>query len=83
MATVTLSDASTYPHGRPSYRPDPTVAEPIDSLGTGPFPGTELNIGQNGVPLFQAEYWRIRVEGRAPGSTVARLEAVGGALVGN
>ena len=78
-----LGDASLFPHGRPSFRPDPTVANPIENVGSGAFPGMSLNLGQNGQPTYQLSYWRIRVQGRAPGGTATRIETVSGALVAN
>jgi len=78
-----LGDASLFPHGRPSFRPDPTVADPIENVGTGSYPGMSLNLGQNGAPTYQLSYWRMRVQGRAPGGTATRIETVGGALVAN
>jgi hypothetical protein len=76
-----LGDGSIFPHGSPSFRPDPSVAEPIEELGTGAFPGMSLNIGQGGTPTYQLNYWRIRVQGRSPGGTAARIETVSGALL--
>jgi hypothetical protein len=78
-----LGDASLFPHGRPSFRPDPTAADPVEPMGTGAFPGMSLNLGQNGAPTFQLSYWRVRVQGRAPGGSAVRLETVSGALVAN
>jgi len=78
-----LGDSSLFPHGRPSFRPDPTATTPIENIGNGAFPGMSLNLGQNGQPTYQLSYWRIRVQGRAPGGTAARIEAVSGALVAN
>ena len=83
LTTSTLGDSTLYPHGQPSYRPDPAFADPIDDLGTAPFPGMSLNIGQNGLPTYQINYWRAHVEGRAAGGSQARVEAVAGALVAN
>ena len=52
-------------------------------LGNGAFPGMSLNLGQGGTPTYMLSYWRIRVEGRAPGGSVARIETVSGALLAN
>jgi hypothetical protein len=83
VSTLTIGDSTIFPHGQPSYRPDPSVAEPVEDLGTAPFPGMSLNIGQGGLPTYQLNYWRVHVEGRAPRGSRARLEAVGGALLAN
>jgi len=83
ISTTTIADTGIFPHGQPSYRPDPAVANPIENLGDAPFPGMGLNLGQGGLPTYQLNYWRIHVEGRAPGGSQARLEAVSGALKAN
>lgn len=83
VPVTSLGDGGIFPYGQPSYRPDPTLADPIDTLGTGVFPGMAINIGQGGTPTYQLRYWRIRVEGRGPGGSVARAESVAGALLAN
>jgi hypothetical protein len=83
VSTATIGDSSLFPYGQPSYRPDPSVTDPIDDLGNAPFPGMGLNLGQGGLPTYQLNYWRVRVEGQAPGGSQARLEAVSGALLAN
>lgn len=83
IAATAIGDATLYPHGQPSYRPDPSVADPVEDLGTAPFPGMSLNIGQGGTPTYQMNFWRVHVEGRASGGSQARVEAVSGVLVAN
>jgi hypothetical protein len=83
VPVTNLGDTTIFPHGRPSYRPDPTATDPIEPLGTGAFPGMSLNIGQGGTPTYQLSFWRIRVQGRGTGGSAARVEAVGGALLAN
>jgi hypothetical protein len=83
LVQTSIGDASIYPHGPPLYRPDPNAADPIKDLGTAPFPGMGLNIGQGGVPTYQMDYWRVSVEGLAAAGTRARVEAVSGALLAN
>jgi hypothetical protein len=83
IGTVTLSDGAAHPSGQPRFRPDPTVADPIESLGTGAYGGMSLNIGQGGTATYQLSYWRIRVQGEGPGGSVTRLEAVTGSLLSN
>jgi hypothetical protein len=78
-----LGDSSLYPHGQPSYRLDPTVSDPVKALGLAGMNGMNLNIGQGGAPTFQLSYWRVNVQGDAPGGSVARLEVVAGGLVAN
>jgi len=81
LVQTSIGDSTLYPYGAPLYRPDPAVPDPIEDLGTAPFPGMGLNIGQGGVPTYQMDYWRVHVEGLAAGGSRARVEAVSGALV--
>ena len=83
ISTTTIGDTAIFPYGQPSYEPDPSVANPVEDLGDAPFPGMGLNLGQGGLPTYQLNYWRMRVEGHAPGGSQARLEAVSGALRAN
>ena len=83
VSPTTIGDSGIFPHGQPSYLPDPSVANPVEDLGDAPFPGMGLNLGQGGLPAYQLNYWRVRVEGRASGGSQARLEAVSGALRAN
>lgn len=78
-----LGDPSLYPAGRPSYRPDPSVADPITSPGTGTMSGMGLQVGSHSTPQYQVKYWKIRVQGEAPGGSVARVEVLTGSLVAN
>jgi Tfp pilus assembly protein PilX len=83
VSTLDLGDTTIFPYGRPSYRPDPTTASPTKDLGNAPFPGMGLNLGQGGLPTYQINYWRLRVQGLAPGGTQAKVEAVSGSLAAN
>ncbi|MDH5567466.1 MAG: hypothetical protein OEY15_12440 [Myxococcales bacterium] len=83
VPNTTLGDASIFPHGQPSFRLDPTVADPIDSLGLGGMPGMNLVIDQNGAAAYQIQFWKIQVQGDAPGGTTSRLEVVTGSLIAN
>ena len=83
VPTTNVGDSSIFPHGRPSYQLDSTAADPIEALGNGAFPGMSMTLGQGGTPTYMLSYWRIRVEGRAPGGSVARIETVSGALMAN
>lgn len=78
-----LGDPALYPGGRPSYRPDPLVADPITSPGTGTLSGMGLQVGSHSTPQYQVKYWKIRVQGEAPGGSVARVEVLTGSLVAN
>ena len=75
-----LADSTIYPYGRPSYAVDSASAEPIKHLGVGGFPGMNLQLGQDGTPMFQMEMYRVRVEGTAPGGSLSRIEIVSGVL---
>ena len=83
ISTADLGDTSLFPYGRPSYRPDPTTTTPTKDLGSAPFPGMGLNLGQGGLPTYQINYWRVRAQGLAPGGTQAKVEAVSGSLAAN
>jgi hypothetical protein len=83
VSNTTLGDAALYPQGQPSYREDQSVADPIESVGTGNLEGMGLGIGANASAQFQVQYWKIRVQGEAPGGSLARVEMLTGALVGN
>lgn len=83
VSTTSLGDSTIHPYGQPSYRPDPTVADPVEPLGLAGMSGMNMNIGQGGAPTFQLSYWRVNVQGDAPGGSVARLEVAAGALVAN
>jgi hypothetical protein len=80
---TTLGDTTIYRHGQPAYRADPNEANPIESLGVGGMPGMNLVIDQNGAAAYQIQFWRVQVQGDAPGGTEARLEVVSGSLVAN
>ena len=83
VPTTTLGDSTIFPHGQPSFRLDPTVADPIEGLGVAAYPGMSLNIGQGGTPAYHLDYWRTRVQGDGPGGSVARIDMVSGVLVAN
>ncbi|HEY5656236.1 MAG TPA: hypothetical protein VIY27_00460 [Myxococcota bacterium] len=78
-----LGDTTIFPHGQPSFRTDPNEADPIESLGVGGMPGMNLVIDQNGAASYQIQFWRIQVQGDAPGGSKARVEVVSGSLVAN
>jgi hypothetical protein len=83
VPVTSLGDSAVFPYGQPAFRPDPSVTDPIDEMGTGAFPGTSINIGPGATPTYLLQYWRIRVQGEATGGSVARVEAVAGALAAN
>jgi hypothetical protein len=74
LVAASYGDGAIHKGGQPSYRPDPNVADPIESMGALPVPGMSLNINGNG-PKFQLELWRISVEGSEPNGMTARVEA--------
>jgi hypothetical protein len=84
VAATSLSDATTYPYGQPSYQLDPTVpaADQIEYLGQGAAEGMNLAVGGSG-PTFVVNYYRVRVQGNALGGSVARLEVASGVLSGS
>jgi hypothetical protein len=78
-----LGDTTIHPYGQPSFQADPTVTDPIDSLGLGGMPGMNLVIGQGGAATYQIQYWQIMVQGNAPAGSNSRLEVVSGSLIAN
>jgi len=80
--TASLGDAVIYPNGQPGYGPDPAVATPIEDLGAVGASGMNLRIG-NGGPRYQVQYWKMNVQGTAPGGSVSRVEVAAGVLRGN
>lgn len=78
-----LADSTLYPNGQPGYDVDSTAASTIDGLGVGGVPGMNLQPTQNGVPAYQMQFWRVRVQGDAPGGTVSRVEFGTGSIIAN
>jgi hypothetical protein len=80
IPSTDLGDGGVYPHGQPSYSVDTIEADPVESLGVGGFPGMNLQLGQDGTPMFQMQMFRVRVQGTASGGSLSRLEIVSGVL---
>ena len=83
IPTTSLGDAALFPFGLPSYGVDTTAATPVEIISTGGVPGMNLQPNQSGVVPFSSQFWRVRVQGNAPGGTVARVEFVTSAVVAN
>ena len=86
VPNTSMGSSSLYPGGQPSYRTDTTAADPIKKAGTGSLPGYQLGGGATGggaVAPYSIQYWKIRVQGEAPGGSIARVEVLTGALVAN
>ena len=83
VPTTQLGDSSLYPHGRPSYQADNSDGAAFEILGTGGVPGFNLQPTQNGAPQFQMEYYRMRVQGNAPGGSTSRVEFAAGSIKAN
>jgi hypothetical protein len=83
VPNTTLGDTTMFPHGQPSFQTDPNEADPIESVGVGGMPGMNLVIDQNGAAAYQIQFWKIQVQGDAPGGTEARVEVVSGSLFAN
>jgi Tfp pilus assembly protein PilX len=83
IPTTNLGDTSLYSYGQPRYAQDSTAATPVENLGVGGIQGMNLSIGQNGQITYQVQYWKVRVQGEAPGGTVSRVEFVTGSLLAN
>ena len=55
----------------------------IADLGVGGFPGMNLQIGQDGAPMFMMQMYRVNVQGTSAGGGLARIELVSGSLSTN
>jgi hypothetical protein len=42
--------------------------------------GMNIRVDENGAAQFQLRYWRVRVQGDAPGGSTARVEFATGVL---
>ncbi len=82
ISVASLGDTSLYPNGQPAYGPDVSVANPIEDLGAVGASGMNLRIG-NGGPRYQVQYWKMNVQGTAPGGSMSRVEVAAGVLRGN
>jgi hypothetical protein len=83
VAAVSLGDTTIYPHGQPTYSLDTVAADPVENLGAGGYPGMNLQLGQNGNPMFSMLMYRVRVQGTSLGGGLTRLETVSGVLTTN
>ena len=87
VPNTTMGNSSLYPGGQPSYRTDTTAADPLKKMpGLGSLPGYQIGGGSTGggaVAPYAIQYWKIRVQGEAPGGSIARVEVLTGALVAN
>ena len=82
IPTGSLGDVATYPHGQPSYGADDAVTNPVEDLGAQGADGMNLRIGGGG-PRYQVQYWKLNVQGTAPGGSLSRIEAATGVLRGS
>ena len=83
VPTTQLGDSSLYPYGRPSYQADTSDGAAVENLGLGGVPGFKLQPTNTGPPQFQMEYYKIRVQGNAPGGTTSRVEFATGSIKTN
>lgn len=82
LIATAIGDTGIYPHGQPTYGPDPNATEPVKDLGATAASGMNLRI-DGGGPKYQVQYWRFQVQGNAPGGTISRIEVAAGVLKGN
>ena len=75
-----LGDTTIFPHGQPSYALDPTVADPIEDLGTTGISGQTANVGGTN---YELHLFRVRVQGMAPGTIATRIEVALGVVTSN
>jgi hypothetical protein len=87
VPVTNIGSSGLYPGGQPSYRTDtnpPAGHTAIEKAGKGSLPGYQLGgAGGGSEAPYSVQYWRIRVQGEAPGGSIARVEVLTGALVAN
>jgi Tfp pilus assembly protein PilX len=83
VGNMAVGDAVIYPHGQPSYQADPTVAVPLEEIGTGAVDDMNMKINAGGTSTYTMQYWRVRVQGTSPSGATSRMEAVAGRIAGS
>jgi len=83
VPNASIGDNTIHPHGQPSFEVDPIATDPIESLGMGVPAGMNMVMGQGGAATYQIQFWKIMVQGNAPGGSTSRLEVVTGSIVAN
>jgi hypothetical protein len=83
FAASTVGDASWFAQGLPTYELDTSGGAASTNLGIGPFPGMNMQMGQNGAPKFTIRYWEVKVKGEAFGGTVSRIAFASGTVEAN
>jgi hypothetical protein len=80
IVPASLGDSTLYPHGQPSYQPDPNVPDPIEDLGTSGIEGHTANIGGSS---YQLHMYRVRVQGASPAGVTSTIEVTMGVFAAN
>jgi Tfp pilus assembly protein PilX len=83
FAQATVGNASWFEHGLPTYELDTSSGAASTNLGTGAFPGMNMQIAQNNAPKFTIRYWEVNVKGEAVGGTISRVQFTSGTLETN
>lgn len=83
VSATAIGDATLYPHGQPSYRTDTTAANPIEKAGPPVVTGEGCNLADEESQCPPVQHWKIRVQGEAPGGSIARVEAVARSIATN
>jgi Tfp pilus assembly protein PilX len=83
FAQATVGNASWFAHGLPTYGLDTSAGAASTNLGTGAFPGMNMQIAQNNMPKFTIRYWEVNVKGEAVGGTISRIQFASGTLEAN
>ena len=76
-----MGTAGIYPYGQPSYTLDPNPPpgeNAVENIGAGTISGMNIAIGQGSGAKYQMQFWKIRVQGVAPGGSTSRLEVAAG-----
>jgi len=75
VPTTNVGDSSLYPYGRPGFRGDPGVANPVSYLGAaGPCEEWGMSI-EVGGPMYLYSLWDIRVQGETADGASTRVQA--------
>lgn len=74
--TVLLGDATSFPHGRPFFQADPSVADAISYMGRAEMCDWTLSLDEDTV--WQKTLWDLRVQGQTADGTTARVQSVAG-----
>jgi Tfp pilus assembly protein PilX len=80
IVPTSLGDSSLFPHGQPTYQPDPTVTDAVEDLGTAGLEGHTANVGGSS---YQLHTYRVRIQGASSGGVTSTIEVTMGVFAAN